>query len=179
VETLASYSIPFVGLKKGVHFYEYRIDDSFFELMGNDLISKGLLEVELELNKKETMMELDFHFGGTVRLICDRCTGEYDQPVADHGHLIVKFGHETMEENEEILILASNEIEINVAQYIYEFIILALPMRHVHPTDEDGNSTCDPEFLERLESLERHEESEEKPDPRWDALRRISGLNDN
>jgi uncharacterized protein len=177
MDKLRTYSIPFVGLKKGVHTFDYTIEAEFFELMEQDLLQQGKVEVKLDLNKKDTIMELDFRFSGVVRLSCDRCLEEFDYELEGEDRLIVKFGHETEEESEEILVLASNETEINVAQYIYEFISLRVPMRHVHPDDKDGNSTCDPEFLAKIEELSRHEDEEHEPDPRWAALKNLKDFN--
>ena len=82
----------------------------------------------------------------------DRCLGEFDQPVENHARVIIKFGEEE-EESDEIIVIPESETQINVAQLIYEFIALAVPIRHVHPDDENGNSTCDPNMIKKLEEL--------------------------
>ncbi len=177
MDKLKIYSIPFVGLKKGVHTFDFLIEDDFFELMEQDLLQQGKVKVVIDLNKKDTLMELDFKISGHVKLSCDRCLEEFDHELEGEDRLIVKFGMETVEESEEILVLASNETEINVAQFIYEFISLRVPMRHVHPDDDEGNSTCDPEFLAKIEELSKHEDEEHEPDPRWEALKNLKDLN--
>jgi uncharacterized metal-binding protein YceD (DUF177 family) len=48
-------------------------------------------------------------------------------------NLIVRFGEEFNDDNEELLILPFGEFEINVSQYIYEMIVLSVPLRRVHP----------------------------------------------
>lgn len=115
------------------------------------------------------MLELDISFSGNVELECDVCTGLYAQPIRGEERLIVKFGEESYDETDEIIVLHPGEYEINIAQPLYEFIHLALPARRVHPEGE-----CDPEVLKKLEELNSGEEEKDDTDPRWDALK---GLN--
>ena len=98
----------------------------------------------------------------------------YDQPIESNLDLIVKFGNEYNDENEEILIVPHGEYEINVAQYIYEMIVLAMPSRRIHPGVEDG--TLQSDILEKLEELQpgtEKKETEEEIDPRWNTLKKL------
>jgi uncharacterized metal-binding protein YceD (DUF177 family) len=64
-----------------------------------------------------------------------------------------------------------NESQIDLSQYIYEFINLLLPLRVVHPDDENGVSMCDKAVLAKLAE---HSIPEPKADPRWDILKKIN-----
>lgn len=113
-------------------------------------------------------MSFLFHFNGSVKLMCDRCLEDYDQPVEGNFRLIVKYGEEFQEISDEIIEIPFTEHRIDLSQYIYEYIQLMLPMKHVHPDDELGNSTCKSEMLEKLNEL-----SKPATDPRWDALLKL------
>ncbi|WP_046743411.1 YceD family protein [Kordia zhangzhouensis] len=175
---LKDFTIPFIGLKEGKHQFDYQIDNSFFELFDFDEFNAATIQVELEFLKKQTMLELAFSASGTVNVNCDLTNEPYEQAVKGSLDLIVKFGHEYNDENEEILIIPHGEYQINVAQYIYEMIVLAIPSKRVHPGIADG--TLQSEILEKLEELQpgtEKKETEEDIDPRWDTLKKL--LTDN
>jgi uncharacterized protein len=119
------------------------------------------------LEKQSSMMILTFDIKGEVEVACDRCLENFDLPVSSMQTLIVKFGEETREETDEIFILSRNEQDFDVSQFVYEYIILAIPQVRVHPEGE-----CDPEILRKLEELKP--KSDQNIDPRWDALRKFN-----
>ena len=177
----AAYTIPFVGLKQGQHQFEYDIEREFFEHFEYDEFNDAHVKVALVLEKKPTMMELTFTAGGNVNLNCDLTNELYDQTIEGILKLVVKFGDEFNDDNEEILILPHGEFQINVAQYIYELIVLSVPLKRVHPGVLDG--TLSSEMLEKLEELSPKEvgekdeiEDQEDIDPRWNKLKNL--LND-
>ncbi len=175
---LKDFTIPFIGLKEGKHQFDYQIDNSFFELFDFDEYNKANVEVMLSFHKKTTMLELTFKASGTVNINCDVTNEPFNLPVGGDLNLIVKFGNEYNDENEEILIVPHGEYEINVAQYIYEMIVLSVPSKRIHPGIEDG--TLQSEILEKLEELQpgtEKKETEEEIDPRWNTLKKL--LTDN
>lgn len=178
---LAAFTIPFVGLKQGSHGYDYQVDKEFFEQFEYDDFNDSDVKVKLVLEKKPTLMELTFSATGVVNVDCDLTNEPYDQQIEGDLRLVVKFGDERNEDNEELLILPHGEYEINVAQYIYEMIVLAIPLKRVHPGVLDG--TLESDVLDKLEELSPKEgrdfsekEAEEEIDPRWNKLKNL--LND-
>lgn len=173
------YTIQFVGLKEERHQFEYQIDKKFFELFSYEDFNDVDVKIDLELIKKANMMELCFTAQGSVNVNCDVTNEPYDQPIQGELALVVNFGDERNEENEELLILPHGEYELEVQQYIYESIILAVPFKRVHPGVEDG--TLDSPILDKLEELQPKQEKEKKDneeiDPRWNKLKNL--LNDN
>lgn len=175
---LKEFTIPFVGLKQGKHQFEYNIDNKFFEHFEYDDFNSANVQVDLELEKKPTMLELAFRASGTVNVYCDLTNEPYDQPIDSELFLVVKFGQEYNDENEDLLILPHGEYEVNIQQYIYELIVLAVPSKRVHPGVLDG--TLKSEILEKLDELsprEKEIKAEEDIDPRWEKLKNL--LNDN
>ncbi len=173
---LAEYTIPFVGLKLGKHQFEYEIDNKFFEHFEYEEFNNANLKVDLLFEKKTTMMELTFTVSGTVNVNCDLTNEAYDQPIDGKLFLVVKFGEEYNDEDEDLLIIPHGEFEVNVQQYIYELVVLSVPLKKVHPGVEDG--TLKSEVLDKLEefSLKNNKKENEETDPRWDKLKNL--LND-
>ncbi len=178
MKQLKEYTIPFVGLKQGLHQFEFQIDNTFFEHFEYDEFNASAINVVLEFNKKTTMLELQFIATGTVNVNCDLTNEPFDLPIKNEIFLVVKFGEEYNDENEELLILPYGEYEVNVQQYIYELIALAIPSKRVHPGVKNG--TLQSDILEKLEELSPKEKTivdeDEETDPRWDKLKNL--LND-
>ena len=177
MRTLAEYTIPFVGLKLGKHRFEYDLDNAFFEHFGYDEFNDANVKVDLLFDKKTTMMELHFTVSGTVNVNCDLTNEPYDQPIEGTLLLVVKFGDEFNNDNEDLLIIPHGEYEVNVQQYIYELVVLSVPLKKVHPGVKDGTLKSD--VLEKLDEFSLKENKENKgedTDPRWDKLKNL--LND-
>jgi len=181
VDRLRNYGIPFKGLKEGKHQYDFEIGADFFKLFEQPLIEDGQIKVNVELNKSSALLTLTFKINGTVETLCDNCLEAMTLPVENEALLYIKFGEEYDEPTEEIIVLPHDEHEINVAQLIYEFICVVLPIRHVHPNDENGNVTCNAEMLKQLDHYLVEERTEEEQDddidPRWADLKKLVDKN--
>jgi len=173
MDYLKQFVIPFGGLKPGMHQFSFKIDDLFFDQFEYSEIKKGSVTVEIDLEREEKMLILNFIISGKVEMHCDRCYEPFLLPVSGKERLIVKFGHDFHEENEEVQIIPEGETQIDTSSFIYEYIHLLVPFRRIHPDDENGNSLCDPEITKRIE--EREVTSE--PDPRWEVLKKLKPKN--
>jgi uncharacterized metal-binding protein YceD (DUF177 family) len=167
---LKDYVISFRGLKIGEHEFDFQIDDSFFEFFEYSRTKKGKLDLKVLLNKAENMLTLDFIFSGSLLVVCDSCGEDFDFPVDFTENLIVKFSDHEQEDTDEVIFLQTDAYEIHLAQFIYEYVNLALPMRLTHPEDENGIPSCQIDVQEVLEDLE---EENDDIDPRWDALKKL------
>ena len=173
MKALKAYTIQFVGLKEGAHSFEYEIKDSFFDLFEYDEFNDVKIKAEVELLKKTTLLELKFKASGSVNVNCDLTNEPYDQEIDNELDLIVKFGEDYNDENEEILILPHGEFELNVAQYIYELVVLSVPRKRIHPGVKDGTLKSD--ILDKLEELSPKgiQKNKEDIDPRWNTLKKL------
>ncbi|HKO77479.1 MAG TPA: DUF177 domain-containing protein [Flavobacterium sp.] len=172
------YVIPFVGLKLGKHKFEYQISNAFFEIFDYNEFQNSDIKVNVVLDKKSNLLEISFKHQGTINVPCDLTSEDFDLPIKGKIKLIVRFGDSYNNENEELLILPFGEFEIDIAQYIYEMIVLSIPLRRVHPGIKDGSLNT--EALTKLKELtikeqkkEKKEEKEENIDPRWDKLKQL------
>lgn len=170
-DTDVDYNIPFKGLKDGKHQYEFRIDDKFFEAFPESEIHHGSLKASVELIKRSTGIESFFDIQGKVTVPCDRCLDDMEYPVNYQGKLYFEFGEESEEVTDELVIISGGENFLELAQYIYEFINLSLPLQKTHGENEAGESQCNQEMLARLGSMISNNDDDEIDDPRWDKLR--------
>ena len=174
MNNLKEYLIPFIGLKIGKHQFDYQVDNTFFAHFDYDEFNDASVKVSVVLEKKSTLLELDIQHKGTVNVPCDVSGEDFDLAIKGKLKLVVKFGDAFNDENEELLILPHGEFQVNVAQYIYESIVLSVPLRRIHPGVKDGSLT---EVIEKLEALapKENKESEQKNDidPRWENLKKL------
>ncbi len=180
---LKDFDISFIGLKQGKHEFEYELGDAFFEYFGFSEFRNSKLTVLATLTKGSTMMELHLSGGGTVEVDCDITNEPFELMLNPKLDLVIKFGAEFNDEDDELLILPHGEYQFNIAQYLYEMSVLSLPQKRTHPGIEDG--TLKSPVLDKLEDLkprvlaqeteeELIEEEDKKPsDPRWDALKNL------
>jgi uncharacterized metal-binding protein YceD (DUF177 family) len=176
LKSLQQYHIPFTGLKQGKHQFEFEVDDKFFTEFEYSLVKNGKLKVEMEMDKQETMLILNFHIKGDIFLTCDLCLAGFPLNIEIIERQIVKFSNDNNPEDntEEIIVLSKNEHELDVSTLIYEYVNLALP--YINRCDDEGNTKwCDSEMIEKLNSLSSSKEEEENDlaDPRWEALKKI------
>lgn len=163
MKALKEYIVQFVSLKQGTHYFEFNVDNKFFEEFDCFDFLSSAFKVELAFEKQSTMMLLNFSFSGAITVPCDRCLEDVSIPIHGSEKLIVKFGNEIYDGTDDILIIPENEYEINVAQYIYEFIEINIPQKRAHQEDE-----CDVETMNKLNELSI--KNEKNIDPRWSGL---------
>ncbi|PID89719.1 MAG: hypothetical protein CSB01_00510 [Bacteroidia bacterium] len=167
---IKDFNIDFESLKDGKHQFVYEIDDEFFRFFEQSPVTKAAMTVGAELEKKPNLLMLTLDLKGNVVVECDRCLDDIDISINSRHKLYVKFSDEEIEEPEMIHIPEGTR-RIKTAKYIYEYIILNIPIRNVHPDDEKGNPTCNPKMLRKLEELSKEEEN--KTDPRWNSLKTL------
>ena len=156
-------------MSEGQHEYKFHVQDTFFDAMESEDVHHADVQVKLNLDKESRMMILDFNIRGSLRLTCDRCLEDFDFPLNIDHQLIVKYGKDEGKDDGDIFYLGDDDYQLDVSSMIYENILLAIPIKKVHPDDENGNSTCNPEQLALLENYSKQKTN----DSRWDALKNI------
>lgn len=188
------YNIVLKNLGIGKHDFTYTLRDTFFSLINDEEsdVKRGEIDVDLQLlHNSASLFELNFTLKGNVIVPCDRCLDDVVMPVDTTAKLYVKFGQEYSEESDEIVVIPESEGEINIAWFLYEFIILALPIKHVHPFGQ-----CNREVMSKLKKhravLKNDDDVDfdddmvdddividdfsdsSTSDPRWDGLKDIN-----
>ena len=175
------YKIRFTSLTEGFHNYSYNVGQEFFEHIEYSEIKKAEILINLSLEKKSTMMILNFEISGKVEVMCDRCTDNFFIDIKSDDELIYRFGDEDLGDDK-VIVIFSNEIDIDVKHPIYEFISLALPTRKLH---EEKNH-CNQDMLKEIsnyllieeDNTEEKEDNKDKEiDPRWSALNKLKNKN--
>ncbi|MCO5232126.1 MAG: DUF177 domain-containing protein [Chitinophagales bacterium] len=173
-----TYNIPYIGLKREVHTFNYQLDGKFFKKDEYSLIQDGKVDVKLIFDKSNTPYILDFDIRGIIQTNCDRCTTAIDIPIQGNYKVYVKFdqnAEDIEDEDMEILFLHPENPVIDIETYLYDFPLLSIPYSKVC---EDVGLTCDPEFLKYIqrENEEKLKETENIPDPRWAELNKLKDL---
>lgn len=165
------FTIPFSGLKLGSHCFEFKIEDSFFEDYDLDELNKVDISITVRLEKKANMLVLNFELDGQLELTCDRCTDQFLQKINQKFDLIVRFSDNIdQNDNEELLILSTNEHTVWLENYFHEFVLLSLPTKRAHSEIEN----CNQEMINKIEELGFQTQEEENIiDPRWADLKKI------
>ncbi|MFD2968195.1 YceD family protein [Sphingobacterium bambusae] len=173
---LKQYRIPFSGLAAGKHEFDFEIDDKFFDCYEHSLVKKGKLKADVELQKQENMLVVNFHIYGMIQLSCDVCLADFDAPLDFQERALVKFTDEDWESNtDEVLVLSKTDYELDIAALLYEYINVRVPY-YSKCTEQGVNLSCDPEMLAKINvdsEEEQEDNTEEKIDPRWDILKNI------
>ena len=168
MEVLDHFSIPFLGLKVGLHQLKFEVDNSFFAEYQNSLVQKGEITIHLELDKRSHMAVLEFSLVGSVVTDCDRCTEDINLPIDGNYTLHAKYSEEDMEPTDEIIYIHPRLDKLNVAQFIYEYIHLSIPM--IKTCESDPNASCNEEILSLFVKEAEDDRDEAKANPMWDAL---------
>jgi uncharacterized protein len=179
---LGAYSINIVGLSNKQHQFHYEFGNEFFKEYGADLISEGAFVVDLLLDKHETFLEAEYKIKGSARLICDRSLEPFDFPIELTRKIVFKYGDRDEEVTEEIMIIHRETATLELGQFIYEFIALAIPLKKLHPRfkDEEDEEEVDDEDLSTGKIVYSSEAGEDDKkdgndeiDPRWNILKKL------
>ena len=180
------YKVDLKNLSPGVHEFEYILENKFFVDIDGDEVQKGKVKVNLTVKRTSMVFDMNFQLEGIVYVPCDRCLDDMELPVSTQNKLVVKFGKEYAEESEEIVIIPEEEGEINLAWFIYEFIALAIPMKHIHAPGKCNKAMSSKLKKHTARRADDEDEFDEEAaddivvdddaadipsDPRWDALK--------
>lgn len=179
-----AYIIPLKSLSPGSHTFEYQLNNDYFTKIDSQEVRKGDISAIITVKKTGSTFELVFNLEGIIILPCDRCLDDMEQPISCKEKLCVKFGKDFSDENE-VVIVPEDEGEINIAWFLYEFIVLSIPIKHIHAPGKCNKTMSaklrkhttrnmdgeDEEIIEESEDLTDNEEG--GSDPRWDKLKDI------
>lgn len=183
-----TYSIQLKTMEVGKSEIEYHLGNEFFEAIDEEAIQKGNVTAKVSITKTLKQSELHFELEGKVVVLCDRCLEEMDQSIKTSGHLIVRMGKEFKDDGDDVVIIPEEQGIINVSWFLYEFIELAIPIKHVHPfgrcnsgmasklnehlVDSESFEDDTDSFGETIGSMDS-DSNEGKIDPRWEALKKL------
>lgn len=173
VEKLSDYTIGIAKLPNKDHHFSWKGDASFFEAFEDSPVEKGIFEVKLLLRKSEALLHLQLAIRGEIELVCDRSLEEFAYPFETEGIQILRFADHAEPLSDEMELIPRGTAEINVAHYIYELIALAVPMKKLHPKLKAEENDEELTLVYSSDKKTKEEKEEDKPDPRWEELRKL------
>ena len=169
--SLEQFKIDLKNQKDEVRTLDFDLDNHFFSALDGSEVKQGSLHVSVSIRKMTGFYELHFHTEGTVTVTCDRCLDDMDQPIESDSRMVVKLGTVNSEEDD-VIFVDEDEGILDTSWLIYESIVLAIPIKHVHAPGK-----CNPAMSQVLEELSADRSSDEVSDqpidPRWSALLKL------
>jgi uncharacterized metal-binding protein YceD (DUF177 family) len=174
------YEIAFVGLKPGVHEFNYEVNDRFFEDFQEQDFKNCKAQVKLLLEKNSSsFMILRFEMGGTVEVVCDRCNNDLPLQLFDEFVITVKMVEEPeamneQEEDPDVYYISKTESHLDVKAWIYEFINLSIPMQKTCEYENMDGPYCNQAAKTLLNGMKSG--GENKENPIWKDLKKFRDL---
>ena len=167
-----TYKIDLKGLEGDHAVRDFDLEDQFFASLEDAQLEHGSLHVSVSIRKMTGFYELTFRTQGTVTVSCDRCLDDMEQPIEAQNSLVVKLG-DTYSEDDDTVTIAEDEGILDMSWLIYEFIMLAIPIKHVHAPGK-----CNSAMTQKLDELSGavrsgEEEADAPVDPRWEKLKNL------
>lgn len=175
------FDIAFVGLKPGEHVFTYELDEEFFKENGAEDFTNASANVKLTLEKNSGFILLKFEVGGKAEVSCDRCGNPLTINLWDEFKMLVKMvdNPDVMNEQEEdpdVYYISRTESHLHVKNWLYEFVILSLPLQRMCPPDGEGNPQCNVEVIAKLKEMEGRV-IEHNSDNLWKGLEKFKNKN--
>jgi len=185
------YNIVLKDIINETRTFEFDLDDTYFKKIDSPEVQKGNVKAKVSVQRKLSTFDLQFILDGTIIIPCDRCLDDMEQPIHYKEKLQVKFG-DTFAEEDEIVIVPESDGGINIAWFLYEFIVLNIPIKHVHATGECNKTMVnklkkhitrqkgdddDEDNLVEFDDDDDFIADEVQTDPRWDGLQNITENN--
>ncbi len=201
VGKFTDFKLGLKSLPPGEHHFEFHPGKEFFVNMENTDIHDADLNVDLRVVHKNDSYDMTFHITGTVTLLCDRCLDNLVMPIDADYHITVEYGDDYNDESDDLLVIPQSDNYLNVAYMIYDTIVLAIPIKHVHPAGkcnramsavlkkhratiagEEADTSLEETLIEEMDSMEPDAPESDSPaetptDPRWDALKKLTDNN--
>ena len=129
--SLEQFKIDLKNQKDEVQVLDFDLDNLFFAALDGSEVKQGALHVSVSIRKMTGFFEFQFHTEGVVTVSCDRCLDDMEQPISTDNQLVVKLG-DTYSDDDDTVTVDENEGILDLSWFIYEFTMLAIPIKHVH-----------------------------------------------
>jgi len=151
--------IPIKGLPLGESTFRFEIGEPFFQAFENGQIKDADCSVKVSVMRHQTLLDIVCEIGGFVVVECDRCLEDLTLKVDIAPHLTVGFGTVDVDDlgaEDDVQVVDHAESELNLNQFVYDYICLGLPLVKVHPEGK-----CNPEMLRYISENEGTDAAEE------------------
>ncbi|MCC8112718.1 MAG: DUF177 domain-containing protein [Bacteroidales bacterium] len=182
------FNLPLKSLSDGEHIFEYHLGRQFFANMENEDVRDADLDVKLTVKARGGKYDLQFHVGGEVVTLCDRCLDDLHLPIDANYHIMVEYGDDYNDESDDLLVIPQSDNNLNVAYMIYDTAALAIPIKHVHPMGKcnrqmtailrkhrtrpaDEDAELENDLIDEMDTMGGQDQP---TDPRWDGLKDVN-----
>ena len=165
------YKVNIIGLSQKAHHFDFDLDDGFFKLYGTSLLAGGRFSAGIALDKRETLIEVNFQIRGVAHLVCDRSLEPFDFPLEIQRKILFKYGEEEKELSEEIILITHKKVSLDIGQFLFELIVVSLPMKRLHPKFQ--NEVLQESEIQLVYSSPVDSKEEDTIDPRWEKLKKL------
>lgn len=191
----SAFNLPLKSLPVGTHNFKFHLDKSFFENMESADVRGAALDVDLTVDHRNDVYDLSFEVSGVAVVACDRCLDDLELPIDARYHVVVKYGDDFRDDSDEFIEIPESDNYLNVAYMIYDTVVLAIPIKHVHPLGkcnramsailkkhrarpDDADADLENELIDEIDQIDGDDAADCAPDPRWDALKGFSADNE-
>ena len=160
------YEINIFNLSNKEHTYKFEFDRNLFQMFQQDIVKEGNGTCHIVINKSDTMLNMCLRIEAHISLTCDISLKIFRKPLNISENIIIKFSDEETELDENIKIIKWDTETINIAFYIYELVLLSVPMKKIHPEiDQPHRPTV---IFDKS-----NKNVEVCADPRWEILKKL------
>ena len=132
---IRKFDIKIQSLSNNKHEFIFDFDQSLFQYFSNNEDIKNTLgKCKVEFIKSDIMLNLLFKIEGKTTLICDRTLKPFNYLLKFEKKILFKFSDKEEELSDEMLTINHNKSILNVGKFIYEFFILKIPIKRLHPS---------------------------------------------
>jgi len=174
---LRIFGVNIIGLSNKVHDFHYEFGDEFFKHYGTEVVAQGNFTADVTLDKHETFIEATFKIKGQAKVVCDRSLDPFEHPVKVGKKIVFKYGDQDQELSDEIIIIQRDTDTLELGQYIYEFIVLEIPIKKLHPRyqhEGDMDENAEGKIIYSSGNGENTDsDSSDDIDPRWEKLKKL------
>jgi uncharacterized metal-binding protein YceD (DUF177 family) len=178
MKPLQEFVIPLKGMKSGLHHHEFDIDGTFFAHYADSELRKCDVKIDIEMDRRPNMVLMQFTISGTIDTQCDRCQADIKLPISGEFPLIEKFGESEQDfaEEADVVVIHPDASVLNVAEHIYDFINLSIPISKVYDCENEEELPCDQVAKDILSGeLNSEDDTDDPEDPFWEELKRKLG----
>ena len=158
--------IPIRHLQDGQHQFEEQLSVEVLALDDQPAFTQ-VVDVTLDASKHEATMNCAVRIQTIAELQCDRCLESVQLALDLRPQLVVRFGKDTLEtEEEDVVHVQPDQLDFDLQPWIREHLVVALPMKVLCREDCAGFcSGCGKNLNEEVCSC-----SAAPVDPRWEKL---------
>lgn len=156
------FQIAWLGLKEGLHEFTYTINDKVLDDLAYPHPDFDNLnaQINLKFEKHSSFFLLHFDLDGQLDVTCDRCGDPLNLRLWDEFDFVIKLtdsveeaARQNEKEEADVHFIPRSEAILDVSGWIFEFIMLSIPIQRIHADSAQGGPGCNPEAIKLLEQM--------------------------